>query len=169
MAAVTICSDFGTQKNKVSHRFHCFPKTYPLLNCSLRCFSNSSIHQSHLGDLWKLRLLGPIPSCWLSGSVVGPENLYFQHIYKWCWDCWSRHHTLRTTALNQHPVPLHLWTECNVTVSLQTASNSHQKSDTGAECICSPQKISYLEPALPKAPYSLFLPDFVYSGFSDEN
>ena len=25
MAAVTISSDFGTQKNKVSHSFHCFP------------------------------------------------------------------------------------------------------------------------------------------------
>ena len=25
MAAVTICSDFGAQKNKVGHYFHCFP------------------------------------------------------------------------------------------------------------------------------------------------
>ena len=25
MAAVTICSDFGAPKNKVSHCFHCFP------------------------------------------------------------------------------------------------------------------------------------------------
>ena len=25
MAAVTICSDFGARKNKVSHCFHCFP------------------------------------------------------------------------------------------------------------------------------------------------
>ena len=25
MAAVTICSDFGAKKNKVSHCFHCFP------------------------------------------------------------------------------------------------------------------------------------------------
>ena len=25
MAAVTICSDFGAQQNKVCHRFHCFP------------------------------------------------------------------------------------------------------------------------------------------------
>ena len=25
MAAVTICSDFGAQENKVSHYFHCFP------------------------------------------------------------------------------------------------------------------------------------------------
>ena len=29
MAAVTICSDFGAQKNKVSHCFHCFPVYLP--------------------------------------------------------------------------------------------------------------------------------------------
>ena len=29
MAAVTICSDFGTQKNKVWHCFHCFPIYFP--------------------------------------------------------------------------------------------------------------------------------------------
>ena len=29
MAAVTICSDFGAQKNKVSHCFHCLPIYFP--------------------------------------------------------------------------------------------------------------------------------------------
>ena len=29
MAAVTICSDFGAQKNKVWHCFHCFPIYFP--------------------------------------------------------------------------------------------------------------------------------------------
>ena len=29
MAAVTICSDFGAPKNKVSHCFHCFPIYFP--------------------------------------------------------------------------------------------------------------------------------------------
>ena len=29
MAAFTICSDFGAQKNKVSHCFHCFPIYLP--------------------------------------------------------------------------------------------------------------------------------------------
>ena len=29
MAAVTICGDFGAQKNKVSHSFHCFPIYLP--------------------------------------------------------------------------------------------------------------------------------------------
>ena len=29
MAAVTICSDFGAQKNKVGHCFYCFPIYFP--------------------------------------------------------------------------------------------------------------------------------------------
>ena len=29
MVAITICSDFGAQKNKVSHCFHCFPFYFP--------------------------------------------------------------------------------------------------------------------------------------------
>ena len=29
MAAITICSDFGAQKNKVWHYFHCFPIYFP--------------------------------------------------------------------------------------------------------------------------------------------
>ena len=29
MAAITICSDFGAQKNKVCHCFHCFPNYLP--------------------------------------------------------------------------------------------------------------------------------------------
>ena len=29
MAAVTICSDFGAQENKVCHYFHCFPIYLP--------------------------------------------------------------------------------------------------------------------------------------------
>ena len=35
MAAVTICSDFGAQENKVSHFFHCFP-IYVLQNDGTR-------------------------------------------------------------------------------------------------------------------------------------
>ena len=43
MAAVTICSDFGAPKNKVSHCFHCFPIYLP-------CYPEVS-----LWDPWKQR------------------------------------------------------------------------------------------------------------------
>ena len=36
MAAVTICSDFGAQKNKVWHCFHCFPIYFPWSD-EIRC------------------------------------------------------------------------------------------------------------------------------------
>ena len=31
------------------------------------------------------------------GLGVGPENLHFCLVPRWCWGCWSRSHTLRTT------------------------------------------------------------------------
>ena len=43
MAAVTICSDFGAQKNKVWHCFHCFPIYLPWSDgtrCHDLCFLN---------------------------------------------------------------------------------------------------------------------------------
>ena len=43
MAAVTICSDFGAQKNKVCHCFHCFPIYLPWndgTGCYDLCFFN---------------------------------------------------------------------------------------------------------------------------------
>ena len=35
MAAVTICSDFGAEKDKVWHCFHCFPIYLPLIEESV--------------------------------------------------------------------------------------------------------------------------------------
>ena len=43
MAAVTICSDFGAQENKVCHCFHCFPIYWPGSDgtrCHDLCFLN---------------------------------------------------------------------------------------------------------------------------------
>ena len=34
LAAVTICSDFGAQKNQVWHCFHCFPKNIHITICN---------------------------------------------------------------------------------------------------------------------------------------
>ena len=43
MAAVTICSDFGAQENKVCHHFHCFPIYLPLSN-GTRCHDLSFLN-----------------------------------------------------------------------------------------------------------------------------
>ena len=39
MAAITICSDFGAQKNKVWHCFHCFPIYFPWSGYWIFCVS----------------------------------------------------------------------------------------------------------------------------------
>ena len=38
MAAVTICSDFGAQKNKVSHCFHCFSICHEVMGPDVTIF-----------------------------------------------------------------------------------------------------------------------------------
>ena len=43
MAAVTICSDFGAPKTKVSHDFHCFPICLPR-NDGTRCHDLSFLN-----------------------------------------------------------------------------------------------------------------------------
>ena len=44
-----------------------------------------------------------IPGPWLqsfrwSRSGMGPKNVHFEQIPKWCWCCWSRDYTSRTTG-----------------------------------------------------------------------
>ena len=98
MAATTICSDFGVQKKKVSHSFHCFP-TYlrwsdgtrchdlsflnvefkPTFSCSSftfikRLFSSSSLSTIRVVSYAYLRLLifllvSLIPACASSSPV----------------------------------------------------------------------------------------------------
>ena len=49
MAAVTICSDFGTQWNKVCYHFHCFPIYLPWSDgtgCHDLCFLNIEFYAS---------------------------------------------------------------------------------------------------------------------------
>ena len=43
MAAITICSDFGAQKNKVWHYFHCFPIYLPWSD-GTRCYDLSFLN-----------------------------------------------------------------------------------------------------------------------------
>ena len=62
LISVTICSDFGAQKNKVWHCFHCFPIYFPwsdgtgchdlsFLNVELRQLFHSSLSLSSRGSL----------------------------------------------------------------------------------------------------------------------
>ena len=52
MAAITICSDFGAQKNNVCHGFHCFPRLIDQWNRK----QNSEVKWSEVKSLSRVRL-----------------------------------------------------------------------------------------------------------------
>ena len=58
MAAVTICSDFGAQKNKIWHCFHYFPIYFPWSD-GTRCHDLSFLKQRHQNDV-KHRTSAPV-------------------------------------------------------------------------------------------------------------
>ena len=82
MAAVTICSDFGAQKNKVWHCFHCFPIYFPWSDGTRSLFS----------ECWVLRT-----TIWPSNSIPGMYMCIYIYvdssiIYK----IWRQHKCLPT-------------------------------------------------------------------------
>ena len=54
MAAVTICSDFGAQKYRIWHCFHCFPIYLPWSD-GTRCHNLSflNVEPGHGGEVWQ--------------------------------------------------------------------------------------------------------------------
>jgi len=85
MAAVTICSDFGARKNKVSHCFHCFPIYLPPF---LNTFTSvrSILFLSFIVPIfaWNVPLVSLI---FLKRSPVFP--FYFFPVFL-CTDHWGR-------------------------------------------------------------------------------
>ena len=98
MAASTICSDFGAQKNKVSHCFHCFPIYLPWTDgtgCHLvsachspfifikRLFSSSSLSVIRVVSSAYLRLLIFLPAVLIpAGASSSPAFLMMYSAYK---------------------------------------------------------------------------------------
>ena len=94
MAAVTICSDFGAPRNKVSHRFHYFPIYFPWSDgtgCHDLSFYLSLILVS---ECWVLNQLFHSP---LSPSLRGffvlvhflPQGWYNLHIWGYWYFSWQ--------------------------------------------------------------------------------
>ena len=99
MAAVSICSDLGTPKNKVSHYFHCFPIYLPWSNEN-RChdlsflnvftfifikglFSSSSLYGIRVMSSAYLRLLIFLPAILILACVSSsPQFLMMYSAYK---------------------------------------------------------------------------------------
>ena len=82
MAAIAICSDFGAQKNKVSHCFHCCPsicmKWWEQMPWSLfsECWALSQLFHSPLSPSSRGSL---VPLCFL------PLEWYHVHILGCCY------------------------------------------------------------------------------------
>ena len=113
MAAVTICSDFGAQKNKVWHCFHCFPKGM-MLKLKLHYFGHL---MRRVDSLEKTPMLGGIggrrkgrqqrmrwlDGIWTPGVGDGQGGLA-------CCNSWGCKESDTTERLN--------WTELNWLISL---------------------------------------------------
>ena len=103
MAAITICSDLGAPKNKVSHCFHCFPIYLPwsvgpdamififwmlsfkptfslsTFTCIKRPFSSSSLSAIRVVSSAYLRLLIFLPEIWI--LACASSSLAFHVMY----------------------------------------------------------------------------------------
>ena len=88
MAAVTICSDFGTKENKVFHCFHCFPHLFVIKlqdqmpwssfsECGvLSQLFHSPLSPSSRGSLVPLLFLPKGGIIWISEAIdISPWNL----------------------------------------------------------------------------------------------
>ena len=72
MAEITTCSDFGTQKNKVSHCFHCFPICLPWSDISSQNYDFSNNHVW----MWELDYKESwMPKNWCLWTVVLEKTL----------------------------------------------------------------------------------------------
>ena len=76
MAVVTICSDFGAQKNKVWHCFHCFPIYFPWSDGTRSSFSECWV----LSQLFHTPLS---PSPLISVSMSSSGSLLRLHFLVW--------------------------------------------------------------------------------------
>ena len=136
MAAVTICNDFGAQKNKVSHCFHCFPillamKWSPLLThihkplCSHQCIVFLA------GKFWdkkvKFRAI-PLTLIYHLATTVG------QPITKWC----SNPLSLWSPGFSFHrpqPLDARILSVCMALVLWNLRAKFHQASKPCAFCL----------------------------------
>ena len=110
MAAVTICSDFGAQKNKVCHCFHCFPSichevmgpdamififwmlsfkpTFSLSSSIKRLFSSSSLSAIRVVSSAYLKLLIFLPAILIQACASSSPAflmMYSHHVhFSWC-------------------------------------------------------------------------------------
>ena len=119
MAAVTICGDFGAQKNKVSHCFHCFPIYLPWSDgtgCRDLSFLNvePALHFLKKSKKSSWVTSHPDPQVMLAGSSWGHRD----------WD------SILSAGAPHSPQPVHACPSFSL-LSVSTGRKALSTSDTG--------------------------------------
>ena len=79
MAAVTICSDFGAQENKVCHCFHCFPIYLPFSD-GTRCHDLCLFECWVLSQLFTLTFIKRLISSTLLSAIRMVSFVWFHSV-----------------------------------------------------------------------------------------
>ena len=93
MAAVTICSDFGAQKNKVWHCFQCFPIYFPWSG-------GTGCHDLHFLHLHLGAVLVPWSSLFTEFLCLVSHSLTVSCFWKPCLLSWSRQEAYFVVSTN---------------------------------------------------------------------
>ena len=99
MAAVTTCTDFGSQENKISHCFHCFPHLFAMKwwdwmpwSLFFECWVLSQLFHSPLS----LSSRGSLdPLCFL------PQGWYHLHIWGYWYFSWQSWFQLQLNSMGE--------------------------------------------------------------------
>ena len=70
------------------------PRGRPLIHWFLNLMGTRSTWR----PCWNPDCQAPPQTCQFSRSAAAPDNLHFSPVPRWCWCCWSKDSTLRTTA-----------------------------------------------------------------------
>ena len=88
MAAVTICSDFGAQKNKVSHCFQCFPIYLPWSDgtrCHDLTFLNVELSTNFRVEKRMLHKMKGVLKGWAGEGRARWEFSWWCYLWWWCY------------------------------------------------------------------------------------
>ena len=123
MAAVTICSDFGAQKNKVSHSFHGFP-IYSPWSVGTGCHDLSFLNVELKANFFHSPL-----SLSSRGSLVPLHFLQLEWYHPYIWGCWYFFQQLLVPACDSFIPALHVMYSTYTLNKATRPSRTNNKKD----------------------------------------
>ena len=135
MAAVTICSDFGAQENKVSYSFHCFPHLFSLSDGTICHDLIHGLHSIHFNFSISY-LLSFLKQSSIRTLIRRKSSTSRQD--SWLWILWARPSVRTQTSLSL----------------LTLSSHSNSSSPPGPAPMHAFRKVSLNIPAPGLSPFS---------------